>query len=566
MHPTGPHLGPDVLFRESNMKVTLTFNEQRRAAYRQQGLWGDASLADYWQQTARAMPDKIAVVDNHGASYTYSALDHAASCLANWMLAKGIESGDRIAFQLPGWCEFTVIYLACLKIGAVSVPLLPSWREAELVWVLNKCQAKMFFAPTLFKQTRPVDLILPLQNQLPQLQQIVGVDKLAPATSSLSLSQIIADNTPLTTAITTHGDELAAVLFTSGTEGLPKGVMLTHNNILASERAYCARLNLTWQDVFMMPAPLGHATGFLHGVTAPFLIGARSVLLDIFTPDACLALLEQQRCTCMLGATPFVYDLLNVLEKQPADLSALRFFLCGGTTIPKKVARECQQLGIKLLSVYGSTESSPHAEVNLDDPLSRFMHTDGYAAAGVEIKVVDDARKTLPPGCEGEEASRGPNVFMGYFDEPELTARALDEEGWYYSGDLCRMDEAGYIKITGRKKDIIVRGGENISSREVEDILLQHPKIHDACVVAMPDERLGERSCAYVVLKAPHHSLSLEEVVAFFSRKRVAKYKYPEHIVVIEKLPRTASGKIQKFLLRKDIMRRLTQDVCEEIE
>ena len=548
------------------MKVTLTFNEQRRAAYRQQGLWGDASLADYWQQTARAMPDKIAVVDNHGASYTYSALDHAASCLANWMLAKGIESGDRIAFQLPGWCEFTVIYLACLKIGAVSVPLLPSWREAELVWVLNKCQAKMFFAPTLFKQTRPVDLILPLQNQLPQLQQIVGVDKLAPATSSLSLSQIIADNTPLTTAITTHGDELAAVLFTSGTEGLPKGVMLTHNNILASERAYCARLNLTWQDVFMMPAPLGHATGFLHGVTAPFLIGARSVLLDIFTPDACLALLEQQRCTCMLGATPFVYDLLNVLEKQPADLSALRFFLCGGTTSPKKVARECQQRGIKLLSVYGSTESSPHAVVNLDDPLSRFMHTDGYAAAGVEIKVVDDARKTLPPGCEGEEASRGPNVFMGYFDEPELTARALDEEGWYYSGDLCRMDEAGYIKITGRKKDIIVRGGENISSREVEDILLQHPKIHDACVVAMPDERLGERSCAYVVLKAPHHSLSLEEVVAFFSRKRVAKYKYPEHIVVIEKLPRTASGKIQKFLLRKDIMRRLTQDVCEEIE
>ncbi|EFJ3800117.1 TPA: medium-chain fatty-acid--CoA ligase [Escherichia coli] len=566
MHPTGPHLGPDVLFRESNMKVTLTFNEQRRAAYRQQGLWGDASLADYWQQTARAMPDKIAVVDNHGASYTYSALDQAASCLANWMLAKGIESGDRIAFQLPGWCEFTVIYLACLKIGAVSVPLLPSWREAELVWVLNKCQAKMFFAPTLFKQTRPVDLILPLQNQLPQLQQIVGVDKLAPATSSLSLSQIIADNTSLTTAITTHGDELAAVLFTSGTEGLPKGVMLTHNNILASERAYCARLNLTWQDVFMMPAPLGHATGFLHGVTAPFLIGARSVLLDIFTPDACLALLEQQRCTCMLGATPFVYDLLNVLEKQPADLSALRFFLCGGTTIPKKVARECQQRGIKLLSVYGSTESSPHAVVNLDDPLSRFMHTDGYAAAGVEIKVVDDARKTLPPGCEGEEASRGPNVFMGYFDEPELTARALDEEGWYYSGDLCRMDEAGYIKITGRKKDIIVRGGENISSREVEDILLQHPKIHDACVVAMSDERLGERSCAYVVLKAPHHSLSLEEVVAFFSRKRVAKYKYPEHIVVIEKLPRTTSGKIQKFLLRKDIMRRLTQDVCEEIE
>ncbi|EAM2518619.1 hypothetical protein EKE42_05360 [Salmonella enterica] len=314
------------------------------------------------------------------------------------------------------------------------------------------------------------------------------------------------------------------------------------------------------KDVFLMPAPLGHATGFLHGVTAPFLIGARSVLLDIFTPEACLTLLAQQRCTCMSGATPFIYDLLCAVEQQPADLSSLRFFLCGGTTIPKKVARDCQQRGIKLLSIYGSTESSPHSMVNLGDSTSRMMNTDGYAATGVEIKIVDEDRNTLPAGHEGEEASRGPNVFMGYLDEPELTARALDNEGWYYSGDLCRMDEDGYIKITGRKKDIIIRGGENISSREVEDILLQHPRIHDACVVAMPDERLGERSCAYVVLKPPHLSLTLEEVIAFFSRKRVAKYKYPERIVIVEKLPRTASGKVQKFLLRQDIIERLRQE------
>ncbi|MDP9568273.1 UNVERIFIED_ORG: acyl-CoA synthetase [Kosakonia oryzae] len=542
------------------MSVTITFNAERREAYRRQGYWGDASLGDYWHQTLRAMPDKLAVVDNHGDSYTYAALDHAASCLATWLLNSGIQPGDRVAFQLPGWCEFTVIYLACLKTGAVSVPLLPAWREAELVWVLNKCQAKIFFAPTLFKQTRPVDLILPLQNQLPWLQRIVGVDKLAPATTSLSFRQLVQENAPLHAPREVHGDELAAVLFTSGTEGMPKGVMLTHNNILASERAYCARLNLTWQDVFLMPAPLGHATGFLHGVTAPFLIGARSVLLDIFTPEACLALLEQQRCTCMLGATPFVYDILCALGKQPADLSSLRFFLCGGTTIPKKVAQGCQQLGIKLLSIYGSTESSPHALVNLDDPLPRMMNTDGYAAAGVEIKVVDESRKTLLRGMEGEEASRGPNVFMGYLDEPELTARALDDEGWYYSGDLCRMDDAGYISITGRKKDIIVRGGENISSREVEDVLLQHPAIEDACVVAMPDERLGERSCAYLVLKTREPPLRLEDVVAFFSRKRMAKYKYPERIVIVDKLPRTSSGKIKKFLLRQDIIQRMSKE------
>jgi len=197
--------------------------------------------------------------------------------------------------------------------------------------------------------------------------------------------------------------------------------------------------------------------------------------------------------------------------------------------------------------------------VNLDDPQSKMMNTDGYAAAGVQIKVVDESRRTLPRGMEGEEASRGPNVFMGYLGEPELTARALDKDGWYYSGDLCRMDEEGYITITGRKKDIIVRGGENISSREVEDVLLQHPDIEDACVVAMPDERLGERSCAYVVLKT-RKALPLEEVVTFFSRKRMAKYKYPERIVIIDKLPRTSSGKIQKFLLRQDIIQRLSKE------
>lgn len=539
------------------MSVTIKFNPERRAWYRQQGYWGDASLADYWHQTMKAVPEKIAVIDNRGTSYTYAALDRAASSLATWLLSCGVQPGDRVAFQLPGWCEFTVIYLACLKTGAVSVPLLPAWREAELVWVLNKCQAKVFFAPTAFKNTRPIDLVLPLRGQLPHLQAVVAVDKLSPATDTLALSQLLQDTPPLTTPVSVQGDELAAVLFTSGTEGDPKGVMLTHNNILASERSYCARLNLTWLDTFLMPAPLGHATGFLHGVTAPFLIGARSVLLDIFNPLDCLALLQQERCTCVLGATPFVYDLLCTLEKQPYDISSLRFFLCGGTTIPQKIARHCLEMGIKLLSVYGSTESSPHAVVRLDDPLSRVLNTDGFAAPGVEIKVVNEERAEIAYGEEGEEASRGPNVFMGYLDEPELTARALDEDGWYYSGDLCRMDEDGYIKITGRKKDIIVRGGENISSREVEDILLQHPHIHDVGIVAMPDERLGERSCAYVVLKAPHDSLSLEEIVAFFSRQRVAKYKYPEHLVVVESLPRNASGKIQKFLLRQDIVQRL---------
>lgn len=549
------------------MTVTLTFNAERRALYRQQGYWGDASLADYWHQTMRAVPDKVAVIDNQGSRFTYAELDSAAGSVASFLLTCGVEPGDRIAFQLPGWSEFTVIYLACLKVGAVSVPLLPAYRETELVWILNKCQAKVLFAPTQFKTTHPIDVVLPLREQLPYLQQLVAVDKLAPVSGDLpALSQVIRDYPPLVAPIAVHGDALAAVLFTSGTEGVPKGVMLTHNNILASERAYSARLNLTWLDTILMPAPLGHATGFLHGVTAPFLLGARSVLLDIFNPAECLALLQRERCTCVLGATPFVYDLLCRVQQQPCDLSSLRFFLCGGTTIPRKIARDCLQAGIKLLSVYGSTESSPHSVVRLDDPLTRVVNTDGTAAPGVEIKVVDKAHNAVANGEEGEEASRGPNVFMGYLDEPELTARALDADGWYYSGDLCRMDTDGYIKITGRKKDIIVRGGENISSREVEDILMQHPRIRDAGVVAMPDERLGERSCAYVVLKESYRTLTLDDIIAFFSRKRVAKYKYPEHLVVVDSLPRTASGKIKKYLLRQDILQRLGLDERESAE
>ncbi|TKI02933.1 medium-chain fatty-acid--CoA ligase [Martelella alba] len=540
------------------MTVTLRFNTARRAQYRRQGYWGDASLADYWHQSVKMAPDKIAVIDNQGASFTYADLDTAAGRVAAYLLSRGIAPGDRVAFQLPGWCEFTLIYLACLKAGAVAVPLLPAYRETELLWTLNKSRARILFAPTVFKNTQPVARIAPLRDKLPHLLDVVAVDKLAPAGDNrLSLSRVLEMHAPLESPVRVQGDALAAVLFTSGTEGVPKGVMLTHNNILASERAYCATLNLSWLDVILMPAPLGHATGFLHGVTAPFIIGARSVLLDIFNADDCLALLEREKCTCVMGATPFVYDLLCAVQRQPRDLSSLRFFLCGGTTIPKSITRECLRMGIKLLSVYGATESSPHAVVKLGDTLARVINTDGTAAPGVEIKVVDPARRTLPFGEEGEEVSRGPNVFMGYLDEPELTARVLDKEGWYYSGDLCRMDADGYIKITGRKKDIIVRGGENISSREVEEILLQHPRIRDAGVVAMPDERLGERSCAYVVLNAPGETLTLNDVVAFFSRKRVAKYKYPEHVVVVDELPRTASGKIKKYLLREDILHRL---------
>lgn len=309
-----------------------------------------------------------------------------------------------------------------------------------------------------------------------------------------------------------------------------------------------------------MPAPLAPATGFLHGVIAPFIVGASSVLLDIFTPEKCLSLLNQQKCTCIIGATPFVCDILCVLQQQSYDISSLRFFLCGGTTVPKSMVEQCLKAGFKLISVYGATESAPHTMVKLDDPITRVINTDGTAVSGVEVKIVDQHRRALPAGVEGEEASRGPNVFVGYLDESELSDWVLDQDGWYYSGDLCRMDHQGYLKITGRKKDVIIRGGENISSREVEDILLRHPKVREASVVSMPDERLGERACAYVVLNDTRQPLTFDDLFSFFAEKQVAKYKYSVRLELVTSLPRTASGKIIKHILREDIKQKLCRE------
>lgn len=476
------------------MRPEYTINPERRALYRRQGFWGDATLADYWHQSVRAVPDRTCVVDSQGGRYTYAQLDKKAQRLAGWMRTIGVGRGDVVALNLPGWAEFTIAYVAALKLGAIAMPLLPAWREAE----------------------------------------------------------------PLLTPIPADADEVAAVLFTSGTEGRPKGVMLTHNNILASERAYADRLNLTWRDAFLMPAPLGHATGFLHGVTLPFILGGKSLLLDIFRADDCMNLFEAEKATCVLGATPFVFDILEELRQHPRDLSSLRFFLCGGTTIPPKLFEDCRPFGIRLLSIYGSTESSPHSLVRLNDTREHTEETDGCAVDGVEIRVVDDNRHEVPHGQEGEEASRGPQVFVGYWGEPEMTARALDADGWYYSGDYCRTDSEGrYIRITGRKKDIIVRGGENISSREVEDIVLEYPGVREAAVVAMPDERLGERSCACVSMRPGAPAMHLTDLVAFFDGRRVAKYKFPEYLVVLDALPRTSSGKLQKFALARMVRERV---------
>lgn len=541
------------------MSLGIKINQQQRVKYREKGYWGDATLADYWQMAVRSSPDKIAVSDFQGKALTYKQLDEASGRVAAYLHAQGLGHGDFVTLALPGWAEFTVIYIGCLKAGVILNVLCTNYSDNTLVYILNKCESKIVFLPYKFRKRNFYEVAECLMPQVPSMKKAVFVDKYQEAAGVFTLDQVLDSYLPSGAAIKASADDLAAVLFTSGTEGRPKGVMLTHNNIISAEKAFAARINFNSFDTILMPAPVGHATGFHHGVTMPFIFGAKSVLLDIFVPEHTLQLIEQQKCTCCMGATPFVHDILRVQQNKKYDITSLRYFLCGGAPIPRHMVKEALKAGFKVLGVYGSTESVPHTVAALHDTDELIVNSDGYAVPSVEVKVVDQSRQQLGPESEGEEVSRGPNVFAGYLREPELTAKALDDNGWYYSGDLCKMNSDGYIRITGRIKDIIIRGGENISSCEVEDFLLQHHNIREVAVVSMPDERLSEKMCAYVVLKDPSRDLMLDDLVAYYIEHKVPKYKCPEHIEITDLLPRTASGKVQKYLLREDIKTKLLQ-------
>lgn len=538
------------------MSLGIKMNECQKREYRQKGYWGDATLVDYWNHSVLSAPEKVAVIDLQRTSYTYAELDEAAGRVAAFLTKVGVESGDFVSFQIPNWSEFMVIYVACLKVGAVVNPILPGLREVELSYILNKCESKVLFIPSTYRKFDYPAMLRDLAPKIDSLKEVVVVEKTETLNKWTTLNKVLRDYSPLTGNSVRSADDVAAVLFTSGTEGFSKGVMLTHNNIIASERALTTTFNLSYLDTILMPSPLAHASGFHHGVTISFLIGAKCVLQDIYSPENSLLLIEREKCTCGNASTPLVYDILRALEKRKYDISSLRFFLCGGSPVPRHMVKQSFEAGFKVMGIYGSTESVPHTACSPDDSHERIINTDGKALPNVSIKVVDELHREVPSGVQGEEASRGPNVFVGYLKEPELTARVLDDEGWYYSGDLCTMDDDGYIRINGRKKDIIIRGGENISSCEIEDILLHHPNVREVAVVGMPDQRLGERACAYVVLNHAEKGLTLSEVKVFFEEMNVAKYKYPERIEIVDFLPRNESCKIKNIccvrILKKD--------------
>lgn len=536
----------------------MKINPGQKQLYIDRGDWTEQTLLDRWQRTVSMYPDREYVADDRKNRYTYRQMDEASSVLAAYLKEIGVRPHDVVSFQIPVWSEFVLIVIACLKVGAVMHPIGLSHEEADLVYGMNKTGTKVYFGVTWFKNKDYESRTLSVRSQIPSLEQVVLLDSTRkPQSGCITLSEIMSSRKPLAREAFggMNGFDVTLILCTSGTTGGNKGVMLTHNNIIFSEEMFNRELGLDERDVMFMPAPLHHATGFHHGVIAPMLMGAKLVLQQKFSCQEAIDLMNREQCTYSMGATPFIYDILRHMEEQGGALPYLKFYLCGGAPVPGYMVRKADQYGIRLCEVYGSTESVPHVFVRPGEALDLDGRTSGRAMAGVEVRVVDEKGQDVPPGVIGEEISRGPNVFVGYLKDRETTDRFLTEEGWFYSGDLCVSDEKGNIHIVGRKKDMIVRGGENLNANEIDNDVEGCPGVRDHAVIGMPDERMGERICVFVVPESGM-AVTLEDMTCYMKEKHVQKRYWPERVEMIDKIPRTASGKVKKYLLLEELKKR----------
>lgn len=533
----------------------MKINEAQKKLYEQAGYWNSKTLLDYWNAAVEAYAEREFVVDDQNSRYTYKQMDQAASSLAGWLKDTGVRPGEVVTFQFPPRSEFVITALACLKVGAILAPLGTCFRNWELEGLLNLLGSKIHLCPAQHRGRDWAAMMEAVRDGTPGLEQVVLLGGGSPR--SFRFEEILAARTPAPADAPGHGEDVAVILCTSGTTRGCKAVMLTHSNILFSELGFNREIGLSGEDIMFMPAPLSHATGFHHGIVSPMLMGAKLVLQQRFHSKDAIDLMTQEKCTYSMGATAFAYDILQELKNGMAKPEHLRFYLCGGAPVPTEMVRSAwRDHGLLICEVYGSTESVPHVFVRPEEALTMDGRWSGRAMEGVEIRVVDDARRDVPPGTVGEQASRGPNVFVGYLNDAGATNAVLDNEGWYYSGDLCVQDEQGNLRIVGRKKDIIMRGGENLNSNEINDHMEGCPGLADHAVIGMPDDRLGERICAYVV---PRRGASpkLEDVLDYLEQKQISKRYWPERLEVIDEIPRTESGKVRKHLLVEDVKLRM---------
>ncbi len=530
----------------------------RRAASIARGEWRDRTINLDLDACLTQCPDKLALTAfrlDTGAvrRFTYREMATLTDRIAVGLSRLGVGRGDVVAMQLPNWWQFTLLYLACSRIGAVLNPLMPIFRERELTFMLRHGEAKVLIVPKVYRNFDHAAMACGLKADLPALGRIVVVDGGGDDDFDALLTGPEWEKAPDAQAVlTSHRpgpDDITQLIYTSGTTGEPKGVMHSANTLMANIVPYAERLRLGHDDVVFMASPMAHQTGFMYGLMMPVMLKASAVLQDIWDPAKAADNIRREGATFTMASTPFLTDLTRIVADSGHGVPSLKTFLCAGAPIPGPLVEEARAvLGAKIVSAWGMTENGAVTLIKLDDDDQRAFTTDGCALPGVEVKVVDSDGKRLQPGEIGKLLVRACSNFGGYLKRAQWNG--TDTEGWFDTGDLARMDADGYIRISGRSKDVIIRGGENIPVVEVEALLYKHPAVAQVAIVAYPDARLGERACAVVVPKAGT-SLDFAEMTAFLKAQKLALQYIPERLVLRDAMPATPSGKIQKFRLRE---------------
>ena len=521
------------------------------------GLWPRPNIGDYLDRAAAEAPDSVAITGFNSmrgrhSSVSYRQLHRFVERIAIGLAELGVEKGDVVSYQLPNWWEFAAIHLACARIGAITNPVMPIFRHRELAYMLDYAESKVFIVPREFRGFDHAALARELQRELPAIEHIfvLGGEGEEAFEARFLKTRWEDDGTgpALFAARKPAPNDIIEVLYTSGTTGVPKGVMHTANTLVSSIESFIERCHMTPEDVILMSSPMAHQTGFLYGLLSPIVLGAKAVLQDIWEAGSAAQLIQDEGVTFTMASTPFLADLAHAPEVETYDVGTLKTFLSAGAPIPRVLVQEAmEKLDIFVMSGWGMTENGLVTSTRIGDPTEKVFETDGVAVENFAVQVFRTDGSVADADEEGILKAKGSGSFAGYLKRPEDFG--TDDDGWFDTGDIARMDRDGYIRIAGRAKDIIIRGGENVPVVEVEELLYRHPSIEAAAVVAIPDPRLGERGCAFVQLK-PGSNFTFKAMIEHLESHDMAKNYLPERLEIVDAMPRTASGKIQKFELR----------------
>ena len=538
----------------------------------------DKTIGQRLAKTVAEFPDHDALIVRHqGIRWTYAEYAAEIEKLATGLLALGIGPGDRVGIWAPNRYEWCLVQFATARIGAILVNINPAYRVFELEYALNRSGCKAIVTAESFKSSHYVEMLQQLAPELdrcepgrlesetlPKLQIVIrmggsktpgmlnfgDVCGLGGAEELARLPEIEASLSPW---------DVINIQFTSGTTGTPKGAALTHHNILNNGFQVARGMRFSGNDRLVIPVPMYHCFGMVLGILACVSSGAAAIFsAEAFEPGSVLEAVEAERATALHGVPTMFIAELEHPDFARFDLSSLRTGIMAGAPCPVEVMKKVigRMNMAEVLICYGQTECSPVNHMTLaDDPIAKRVETVGRAVPHIEVKIVDENGDTVPVGVTGDICSRGYAVMKGYWGDPEKTAETVDAEGWLHSGDLGVMDEDGYVQVVGRLKDMIIRGGENIYPREIEEFLFTHPRIQDAKVIGVPDEKYGEEVCAWVQLK-DGEMLSVDEI-RDFCRKNIAYFKVPRYVRLVKEFPMTVTGKLQKFRMREIMIEEL---------